>query len=161
MNDPRDVPGAELQGSPNPEPGGETPGRVRLARPKAQAQIEEVPLRVAFRDLLIFQLKLVLDGLGDIVLSPVSVIAFVIDVVFGRKRGRLFYSVLRAGEGWDRWLRLYRPAKDTGDVPEGLLEAGLVDADSFLGRVEEFLPGSLRARPDREQGSSDADPPES
>ena len=61
---------------------------------------------VTIRDFLIFQVKLILDGLKDIVLLQVSTVAVVLDVVSGAgRRPRLFYSVLRVSERFDLWLR--------------------------------------------------------
>jgi len=109
-------------------------------------QLPDPPVsnRVALRDLVIFQIKLALDGLGDLILAPVSVVAFVLDLITGKKERRLFYSVLRAGERWDRWLSLYRPAREARETSEGLLGASRIDADTFLGKVEEVV--SSRAK---------------
>ena len=101
--------------------------------------------RVVFRDLIIFQIKLFLDGVGDLILAPLSLFAFALDLIPGRRMGGLFYRVLRFGERWDRWLSLYRPAHEAGGTEEGLLGAGQIDADTFLGKVEEVV-GTKRRR---------------
>jgi len=60
------------------------------------------------RDVLVFQGKLVLDGLRDILLFPVTLGAAAIDVVAGgRKQGERFYSVLRAGRRAEHWVNLF------------------------------------------------------
>lgn len=133
-----------MNGEGTAPPGGTEPHAAGKA-PEAP-EISPITRRIAFRDLLLFQLKLVLDGLGDLVLAPVSIAAYVWDVIFEDEPGRMFYKVLKAGERWDQWLSLYRPGKDVREVPGGLLEAGLVDADTFLGKVEELLPDSMRAQ---------------
>ena len=92
-----------------------------------------------FRDLAIFQLKLFLDGLGDLVLSPLSFLAALWDMIPGGRKGRAFYAVLRLGERWDLWLNLYRPAKDAELSGEGLIGAGKAGADTFIGKVEEMV----------------------
>jgi hypothetical protein len=80
------------------------------------------PRHVLLRDLVLFQMKLWLDGLKDIVLSPLSIAACVLDLVFRRSGQRsLFYSVMRLGERFDLWLNLYGPATRAGAHPDGLL----------------------------------------
>ncbi len=64
------------------------------------------------RDLLVFQTKLAMDGMKDLVLSPLSLLAASVDLVFpGQTPGRRFYSVMGVGERFDRWLCLF-PAAD-------------------------------------------------
>jgi len=141
--DPKDADRGTRERGEAREPGGEK----ALQRTEA----ETVPTRVVVRDLIIFQLKLALDGLGDLVLAPLSVLAFVIDLLPGRSRGKTFYRILRAGERWDRWLSLYRPSTEAGQTKEGLLQAGRVDADTFLGKVEEVVRTSARKAADRDR----------
>lgn len=86
------------------------------------------------RDVLVFQLKLVLDAVRDFALSPLSIGAGVLDLVSGDEpAGRRFYAVLRLGQRAERWLDLYRPA--------GRLEGGeeLPGVDSVVARVEALL----------------------
>ena len=60
------------------------------------------------RDVLIFQVKLWLEGFKDVLLMPLSLGAAVIDLVFrgGKKPGTL-YSVMRLGDRFERWVHLY------------------------------------------------------
>lgn len=76
---------------------------------------------IIVRDLLLFQMKLWLDGLKDVVLSPLSIGAVLIDMLRGSERQSLFYRVLQWGEQFDRWLNLYNasqraPLRSTGLV---------------------------------------------
>ena len=105
--------------------------------------------RAILRDLVIFQIKLFLDGIGDVVLAPLSVVAYLIDLIPGRKRGKLFYRILRLGERWDRWLSLYRPAHQASMSEEGLLGSSQIGADTFLGKVEEVVSTKAPLRPGR------------
>lgn len=60
------------------------------------------------RDVLVFQAKLFVDGVKDIVLAPVSLAAAVIGIVTDRERpGRLLYGVLQGGRTFDRWVDLF------------------------------------------------------
>jgi hypothetical protein len=50
------------------------------------------------RDVVVFQIKLLLDNLRDLVLMPVALAAAVIDLLYrGEREGALFYKVLRWG----------------------------------------------------------------
>lgn len=60
------------------------------------------------RDLAVFQAKLIVDGLKDLVLSPVSLVAALLGLLLDRRDpGRSFYMVLRWGHGFDRWVNLF------------------------------------------------------
>jgi hypothetical protein len=88
-----------------------------------------------FRDLLIFQLKLWLDGLKDVILVPLSVGAAGVDFVF---RTRLFYRVLRWGERYDLWLNLFGAAQRAAHEREGLFGASRAGDSTLLGQLEEL-----------------------
>jgi hypothetical protein len=54
------------------------------------------------------QLKLILEGIKDIVLGPIALVALVIDLLFRKSSPRrLFYEVMRGGERFERFLDLY------------------------------------------------------
>ena len=75
------------------------------------------------RDFMIFQLELALDGLKDIIVFQVSIVAMVVDFISGRgEKPRRFYSVVRASE------------------------AG---SDSLLGEIAQMVRGGDRPRPPR------------
>jgi hypothetical protein len=101
---------------------------------------EGVSHEVLARDLIIFQVKLLLDGLKDLVLSPLSIMAVLWDLVPSRNapRGRAFYQVLKIGERFDLWLNLYNPSSRERQDHEGLLEAGVHSADSLMGKLEQL-----------------------
>jgi hypothetical protein len=102
--------------------------------------------RVILRDLLIFQIKLWLDGLKDVVLSPVSIGACVLDVLFRRKHQRgLFYRVMRTGERFDLWLNLYGAAKDADERRSGLAWDAL-ELPPSVRNVEDELPPARQIR---------------
>lgn len=92
------------------------------------------------RDFLIFELKLLLDGLVDVIMAPLGAVAFVSELIFpGKRFGHRFYQVLRMGERWDRWLSLYQPSKEAELSAEGLIGASSVGADSLIGKIEELI----------------------
>lgn len=114
------------------------------------AQDEGVTTEVLLRDLIIFQVKLLLDGLKDVVLSPLAIAAVLWDLVPSRNapRGRAFYQVLKVGERFDLWLNLYNPSSAERQDHEGLLEAGVHSADSLMGKLEQLA----RAEAEKQKG---------
>ncbi len=95
------------------------------------------------RDVGVFQLKLLLDGVRDLLLSPVSLIAAAAGLVFDADRpGRLFHEVLRFGRRTDHWIALFSAAGPEGSPssPEpGRDVAPSIGVDSLVARVEDLL----------------------
>ena len=105
---------------------------------------------VTVRDFLIFQIKLILDGLKDVVLVPVSTVAVVLDVVSGAgRRPRLFYSVLRVSERLDLWLNLNGATAEVDSSRDGLFGASTAGSDTILGQIEQVVRGGDVPRPKR------------
>ena len=60
------------------------------------------------RDVLVFQLKMLLDNVRDFALMPVSLVAALIDLIFkGKGQGALFYQVLKWGAHSERVIDVY------------------------------------------------------
>jgi hypothetical protein len=98
--------------------------------------------RVVLRDLMIFQLKLVIDGLKDIVLSPLSIAAAAADIVFpGRRVGHRFYFVMSVAEKFDRWLNVFGAAEQADASRDGLFGASRAGSATLLGRLERIVLG--------------------
>jgi hypothetical protein len=109
------------------------------------AQGGPVSRLVIIRDLLLFQLKLFLDGLIDVTLLPLSIGAAVVEIFFGgERRGRLFYSILRFGERADLWLNLYGASRHADS--DGLLGGSKAGSDTLLGEIEELVRGGDEPR---------------
>lgn len=98
------------------------------------------------RDLVIFQIKLALDGLKDVILAPLSVVAAAIPILFGpgARRARIFYQVLRLGERYDLWLNLFG-AVERADV-DGLFGGSKAGTDTLLGQLEQRVRGGDEPR---------------
>ncbi|MCI0433458.1 MAG: hypothetical protein L0271_07400 [Gemmatimonadetes bacterium] len=95
---------------------------------------------VLLRDLAIFGLKILLDGLKDVVLIQIAVVAVALDILFPTgTHGKRFYTVLRKSEQFDRWLNLYHVAEKAQDNEEGLLGATVAGADSLIGKIESMV----------------------
>lgn len=100
--------------------------------------------KVTMRDFVIFQLKLALDGLKDLVVFNVSIVAIVLDFISGRgQRPRLFYSVVRSSERFDKWLNLHGVMErlDEGDTSDGFFGASEAGADTLIGQIEKLVRG--------------------
>jgi hypothetical protein len=98
--------------------------------------------QVLLRDLAIFQLKLMIDGLKDVVLSPVSFVAASVDILFpGPRRGHRFYAVMTVGEKFDRWLNLFGAAQEADAGNDGLFGASRAGSPTMLGRLESMVLG--------------------
>lgn len=76
-----------------------------------------------FRDVVVFQVKLVVDGLRDLLLSPLSIGAALIDLLIpGDDGGKRFYSVVRFGRRTEQWINLFGAADaiDPEASPQGV-----------------------------------------
>ncbi len=101
---------------------------------------------VILRDLVIFQTKLAMDGLKDLVFMPISIVAAALDLVLpGPRPGHRFYAVLRLGETFDRWLSLFGAATKADATEDGLFGASRAGSPSLLGRLEEIVIGGPEA----------------
>jgi hypothetical protein len=101
---------------------------------------------VLIRDVLIFQLKLVLDGLKDVVLFQASVMAALLDLLLLRREpATRFYAVLRLSERFDLWLNLNGAAQGAARNDDGLFGASLAGSDSLLGKLEQFIRSKVEA----------------
>jgi hypothetical protein len=60
------------------------------------------------RDVLVFQLKLLLDNVRDFALVPITLVAAVMDLIYkGDREGALFYRVLRWGAHSEEVINVY------------------------------------------------------
>jgi len=92
---------------------------------------------VLIRDLMIFQAKLWGDGLKDIVLAPLSLIAAALDLILGPgRKGFRLYGVLRMGERFDLWLNLFGASRVAGGSREGLFAGSEPGDNTMLGALE-------------------------
>ena len=94
--------------------------------PKRSSDNRPIPSRwQLLRDVLAFQFKLAIDGLRDVILSPISIIAALVGLVSERKNpGKHFYRLLEMGHRSDRWINLF----NAYDNEEGEAQS----ADSFV-----------------------------
>ena len=108
---------------------------------------------VLIRDVLIFQLKLLLDALKDVLLFKLAIIAAAIDLVLlQREPAKRFYAVLRLSERFDLWLNLNGAAQTADQSEDGLFGASLAGSDSLLGKLEALIRSKVETAAASERG---------
>lgn len=82
------------------------------------------------RDVLVFQAKLIVDGLRDLILSPISLMAGIIGLTFNPEDpGYLFRRVLYWGSRSEKWINLFgrwKPQESSIDELFSKLERRIV-----------------------------------
>lgn len=87
--------------------------------PDASSSRNSPSRRTILRDLIVFQVKLWLEGFKDVVLMPLSFGAAVLDVLFRGTTGQgTLYAVMRLGDRFERWVNLYAPLDEQRATPE-------------------------------------------
>ena len=90
------------------------------------------------RDVLVFQLKLLVDNVRDFILVPVSLSAALIDLVFrGEREGALFYKVLEWGAHSERMIDVYSAIERHGTSGREVAPAYTIDG--AIARLEGVL----------------------
>ena len=75
---------------------------------------------------IVFQLKLGLDAVRDILMSPVSIVLIVADIVMGNNHQQSYFNrLMRLGKKSDHWINLFAV-----DLPNAESEVDEVVADS-------------------------------
>ena len=88
-----------------------------------------------WRDVAVFQLKMFLDNVRDLVLMPVSLVAAVIDLIMkGEREGALFYRVLRWGSHSEDVIDVYSAIKDHD--PGNFKVSPAYTVDAVIARLE-------------------------
>ena len=75
-----------------------------------------VSTATALRHVLVFQLKLAADALRDFLLSPLSIVAFALDVLRKpRVENSLYLRLMLVGRRSDRMINLFDDFRDSGE----------------------------------------------
>jgi hypothetical protein len=91
-----------------------------------------------WRDVAVFQLKMFLDNVRDLVLMPVSLGAAVIDLILkGEREGALFYRVLRWGSHSEEVIDVYSAIK--GHDPGNFKVSPAYTVDAVIARLENVV----------------------
>ena len=88
------------------------------------------------RDIAVLQVKLVVDGLRDLLLVPASLVVGLVSFVRGGPGvGREFYELLRLGRQSERWIKLFGAL----DRVQGEQGRERDDIERMVERVETFV----------------------
>ena len=89
------------------------------------------------RDMGVLQVKLIVDGLRDFLLVPVSIATGIVSLLKGGERpGPEFYELLRYGRRTERLINLFGAAERVYGPAE---EETLPDIDQMVAKVETFV----------------------
>lgn len=87
---------------------------------------------VLLRQMALLQLKLLIDAARDLVLSPVTLGAALLDLLMLKKQApRYFHDTLRMGKRSDAWIDLWSPVERRDRAPENV--------DALVQRVETLI----------------------
>jgi hypothetical protein len=115
------------------------PGANGAALPDSeehQSGPDEIDRWTLMRDVFVFQGKLLLDGLRDLILSPLSIGAAIIALIVGGERpGRHFYDLLYMGKRTEKWINLFGATDNVSPPPFHAEDAESVDA--LVDRLEQ------------------------
>jgi hypothetical protein len=101
-------------------------------------------VRSLARDLVFFQLKLLVDTLRDFVLSPVSIAAALVDFMLSNfQPPRYFLAVLRFGERSEEWIDLWSAGRRSRSRHGASVDALLTHVEEI---VSDPKSGARRAR---------------
>ena len=115
---------------------------MELYREFDAAPRKEQSAGVLIRDLIIFNLKLAIDSLKDVLVFQLALIAVGADLVLSRgRRPRYFYGLMALAERLDLWLNLYGASERARSSSDGLFGVSTAGPGSLLSRLEEILRG--------------------
>jgi len=116
----------------SPDARGGDPGEALVPVDLASAQ--PVPTRgEVFREFLLFQVKLIVDGLKDLLLSPLSMVVLVVGLIAPGRTRRMWQALYSTGRGLDDWIDLFPDPESKG----GALSKQTMD--SALDQTEELV----------------------
>jgi hypothetical protein len=101
----------------------------------------EGPRWTMLRDLGVLQVKLIVDGLRDLILVPASLIAGIISLASGKdgRPGPQFYELLVFGKQTEQWINLFGAVKNAPEEVEQPQGFGDSDIDAIVGKLEMFV----------------------
>ena len=93
------------------------------------------------RDVAVIQVKLIVDGLRDLVLVPASLVAGIISVLTTEngKPGPHFYRLVAFGKRTERWINLFGALDNAPPEVRREAEGNDESIDSLVRKVEGFV----------------------
>lgn len=98
-------------------------------------------LWVLIRDIAVLQVKLIVDGLRDLVLVPTSLVFGIVSVAKMRngKPGSEFYKLVSIGRQSEQWINLFGAIENAPPDIVKTTPFGNGDIDELVLRVERFV----------------------
>lgn len=91
------------------------------------------------RQAIVFQVKLGLDALRDILMSPVSIVLVVTDIVMANNHQQSYFiRLMRLGKKSDHWINLFGVDLPNTE-PEDNKEAADSNVDYWFTKIEEVI----------------------
>jgi len=93
------------------------------------------------KDTIIFQLKLGMDALRDLLLSPISIVCLIIDLIKGHSQEQSYFHRLMAfGHQTDKWLNLFGSNNTTKNSKEFFKKKNAdPNVDQIFDKIETLL----------------------
>ena len=93
------------------------------------------------RDLFVFQAKLLVDGLRDLLLVPASLVAGIWSLVSGDngRPGPQFYRLISLGKESETWIDLFKAYENAPQELRREHEFAVKNLDELVGRFESFV----------------------
>ena len=109
--------------------------------PNPDAQSNYPDRWILIRDLFVFQAKLLVDGLRDLLLVPASLVAGVWSLVSGDKGrpGPQFYQLISLGKQSELWIDLFKAYEHAPEDVRREHEFAVSNLDEFVDRLESFV----------------------
>ena len=100
----------------------------------------ELDRRTLIRDVAVLQVKLIVDGLRDFILVPISLVAGLISLFrVGDPAGNEFYRLLRIGRRTERWINLFGAMRNAPPEVRNSVRFPDENMDQILDRIETFV----------------------
>lgn len=98
------------------------------------------------RDVAVLQVKLIVDGLRDLILLPASLIAGIVSLVKHEngRPGPQFYQLLQFGKLSERRINLFGAYSSRNSREDDDEVGGEVDIDDLVSRVENYVVDEYR-----------------
>lgn len=120
-------------------------GEDRSIDPDAEDSGDEPDRWTVIRDIGVLQVKLVFDGLRDLILVPVSLVLGAVSLTrSGKDMGGEFYELLRLGKRSERWINLFGAADKAPERNQDMVRFPEEDIDAMVSRVETFVVDEYR-----------------
>lgn len=106
-----------------------------------ETKSDQPALWTLIRDVAVLQVKLIVDGLRDLILVPASLIAGIVSIVRTRdgKPGDQFYTLVSIGKQSERWINLFGALRNAPPEIVDEYHFGEADIDEIVSRMETFV----------------------